>query len=280
MPPRGNRDSRMEQFHSLLSRQLEKFIGREISLPDNWQAMLLAVNQAYIEFDTDRCLLESALELSSTELFQANEQLREILHELEEERVKLQHLATRDSLTGLWNRRAIFDLLSSECSRAERCGYPVTVIMADVDHFKKINDHYGHPVGDIVLQEVARRLSSCIRASDQIGRYGGEEFLIILSDCDGSLAFSRAEQLRIAIANAPVLLETVELHITASFGMNWTNAGPIDSDQLVREADAALYRAKQAGRNRVAMAKTPSCAGDSTAVPGGETGDLHTLVAR
>lgn len=267
----------MEQFHSLLCRQLEKYIGNETPIPDNWKAILVAINQAYIEADTDRCLLESALELSSTELFEANEELREILNELTADREKLQYLATRDSLTGIWNRRAIFDLLSSEFTRAERSCYPVTVIMVDVDNFKQINDHYGHPVGDIVVQEVARRLSSCIRASDEIGRYGGEEFLIILSDCDGSTAFSRAEQLRITIESEPITLKAQEIHVTASLGVSWTNAGASYSDQLVQEADAALYQAKQAGRNRVEMVNMYRP--DRAAVSTEETPDLSALVA-
>ena len=203
---------------------------------------------------TERKQVEIALRTSEEAAKSAQSDLLKIMRELEEEREKLQHLATRDSLTGLWNRRMIFDLLSSELKQAEQGAYSITGIMVDVDNFKKINDHYGHQVGDLVLQEIARRLSSCIRVSDEIGRYGGEEFLIVLPNCDEYLALSRAEQFRQKIEREPILLEDGELPVTCSFGVHWTQEGSYDSATLLRDADAALYRAKQAGRNRVEIA--------------------------
>ncbi len=203
---------------------------------------------------TERKQAEIALRKSEEAAKRVQVDLLKVKHELEEEREKLQHLATRDSLTGVWNRRMIFDLLSTELTHAEDRGRSVTGIMVDVDNFKKINDHYGHPIGDLVLQEIARRLGSCIRALDEMGRYGGEEFLIVLPGCDRYAARSRAEQFRKTIEGEPILLADGELHVTCSFGVNWTKEGNYDRDELIREADAALYRAKQAGRNRVEMA--------------------------
>lgn len=174
--------------------------------------------------------------------------------ELEAERRKFQELATWDALTGVWNRRAIFELLSNELARAKRSGDTVSVVMADLDCFKQINDRHGHQAGDAVLQEAARRMKAGVRISDGLGRYGGEEFLIILPGCDGAIAIRRAEEIRELIARDPVAIGPVELWITCSLGVNWTRDGFYDPSWLIKEADAALYRAKHAGRNRVESA--------------------------
>lgn len=166
---------------------------------------------------------------------------------------QLQELATVDSLTGIRNRRAIFEFLSNELARAQRGGDPLTVVMADLDGFKKINDHYGHAAGDTVLKETAQRLRSGMRMSDALGRYGGEEFLIVLPGCDEDSARSRAEQLRCIVENRPVSSDMTEIRVTCSFGVASTRDGIKDMRQLLQEADAALYRAKQAGKNCVAM---------------------------
>jgi diguanylate cyclase (GGDEF)-like protein len=132
------------------------------------------------------------------------------------------------------------------------------VIMCDLDQFKEINDQCGHPAGDVVLQDIARRLAGGVRAEDDVGRYGGEEFVIILPDCDGPAALPRAERLRRAVECASIPFATASLHLTCSFGVSWTFGGPSDGERLVQEADDALYRAKQAGRNCVVLADTPA----------------------
>jgi diguanylate cyclase (GGDEF)-like protein len=181
---------------------------------------------------------------------------RELEDAVRERTLQLQELASMDSLTGIRNRRAIFEFLSNELAREQRTGGPLAVIMADLDGFKKINDHYGHASGDIVLKDTAQRLKSGIRQSDAVGRYGGEEFLIVLSDCDVDSAKSRSEELRWLVESRPVSLEMREVAVTCSFGVAWTRNGAYDMSQLLHEADAALYRAKQAGRNCVMMAET------------------------
>lgn len=168
---------------------------------------------------------------------------------------QLQQLASLDSLTGIRNRRAIFEFLSNELARQQRSGGELAVIMTDLDGFKRINDRHGHAAGDAVLREAAQRLKSSLRVSDAVGRYGGEEFLIVLPGCSADSAGSRAEELRARVASGPVSWDTGEIGITSSFGVATAGAGLYNMSQLLKEADDALYRAKQAGRNRVAMAR-------------------------
>lgn len=170
----------------------------------------------------------------------------------------LREQATRDSLTGVWNRRMIFDALEREVARAERDGTPLAVIMADLDKFKRINDTFGHQMGDAVLQQASRRLVACVRTYDQIGRYGGEEFLVVLPNCDGEQARKLGERLRQSIAETPVIAEGQELPITCSFGIAFISASNRASvAALVHAADEALYLAKQSGRNCVQVAQLP-----------------------
>jgi diguanylate cyclase (GGDEF)-like protein len=168
---------------------------------------------------------------------------------------QLQELAQVDGLTCIRNRRAIFEFLSNELARGQRSGDPVTVIMADLDGFKKINDHYGHAAGDAVLRETAQRLSAAVRMSDAVGRYGGEEFLIVLPGCDEDSARPRAEECRRIVESLPISCDMREVGVTCSFGVAWTRDGSYSMGPLLQEADGALYRAKQAGRNCVVLAE-------------------------
>jgi diguanylate cyclase (GGDEF)-like protein len=163
----------------------------------------------------------------------------------------LREQATRDSLTKLWNRHAIFDILNRELIRAQREERPLGVVMGDIDHFKSINDTYGHVVGDTVLKEVAARMSQTVRAYDAVGRYGGEEFLLLLPGCDGPTSLQRAEAMRRAVRQEPVLFRDGQVDVTISFGVTaLPRSGNGDPEQLVRLADAALYQAKENGRDR------------------------------
>lgn len=161
--------------------------------------------------------------------------------------------ATHDPLTGLLNRAAILDILRRELARSKRDGSPVGVVIADVDHFKQVNDTYGHSAGDAVLQEVTRRMQSVVRAYDALCRYGGEEFLIVVpgSDLDGSLAL--AERLRVAVCRDPIDAAGTLIHASISLGLA-VDEGFCGADSLIGAADAALYRAKNSGRNRVEAA--------------------------
>ena len=165
-------------------------------------------------------------------------------------RESLREQATHDALTGLWNRRAILDILDREVTRAEREKRTVAVIMADVDHFKRINDTYGHGVGDAVLQEIAKRMKTVTRPYDLIGRYGGEEFLIIVPGRGADFTKDVAERVRKAIAEEAILADGVEAETTMSLGVA-AASGPKHGDgpRLIQLADQALYEAKGAGRN-------------------------------
>lgn len=168
----------------------------------------------------------------------------------------LRRMATRDGLTELWNRSAILEILDRELARSQRKGTSVGVIMADVDYFKRVNDSHGHAGGDAVLVDVANRLRSGLRQYDSAGRYGGEEFLVVLPGATAAETAEVAERLRAAIAMQPFQLAREQIEITASFGTAVTIEDQnLDADTLIRSADMALYRAKHAGRNRVELAK-------------------------
>ena len=163
----------------------------------------------------------------------------------------LREQATRDSLTKLWNRHAIFDILQRELSRTVRDGRPLGVALGDLDRFKLINDTYGHLAGDAVLREAAARMARSVRPYDAVGRYGGEEFLLLLPGCDIATAVQGAERMRESIRHSPISIEGAELEVTISFGVTALPSGATsDSERLIRVADAALYLAKSNGRDR------------------------------
>ena len=178
----------------------------------------------------------TAIQKAKTELLQAQESLR--FH------------AEHDTLTGVLNRRAIRDLLRKELARCRREKSTLGVILADVDHFKKVNDRYGHGAGDAVLVTAMQRISSTLRSYDVVGRYGGEEFLIIAPGCDLELAEKLAERIRTAVGEQPVDMGDESTTITLSLGVTLGTAES-DPEFLVALADTAMYQAKRNGRNRV-----------------------------
>jgi diguanylate cyclase (GGDEF)-like protein len=179
----------------------------------------------------------------------------ELQDQLIASRDALEVQALHDPLTGLRNRRAIFDILNREIVRSVRQKTSVAVILADVDRFKNINDTYGHLAGDQVLVEIARRMAGGLRAYDSIGRFGGEEFMVVAPEPHSHPPQALAERIRAAIAETPVRMGERELAVTVSLGVASGGPGGANlQDSLVRAADAALYRAKQEGRNRVVVA--------------------------
>jgi two-component system cell cycle response regulator len=175
----------------------------------------------------------------------------------------LRVLATRDSLTGLFNRRAILEQLDRELARAKRDQSSLSVLVADVDYFKQVNDIYGHTAGDAVLRQIAERMLMAVRAYDAVGRYGGEEILLVLPHCDDAEALRTAERTRGAVAGAPCHAGEQALTVRVSIGVaSSRTVGTFDGKALIQAADAALYRAKHAGRDRCELA-LPSDAGST-----------------
>jgi diguanylate cyclase (GGDEF)-like protein len=177
---------------------------------------------------------------------------RQLVKKLAEARRLLETLATTDPLTGLSNRRQIMARLEEECERIQRGGIGLSCIMLDVDHFKQVNDTYGHQQGDEVLKMIASQARASLRAYDVVGRYGGEEFIVLLPETDLETAQAVAERLRMAI-QASALLRTATGHpqpTTVSLGLTqWRSGDTVDT--LIHRADEALYRAKANGRNRI-----------------------------
>ncbi len=167
-------------------------------------------------------------------------------------REAMRHQATHDGLTGVWNRRAILEHLERESQRARREDRPLSVILGDLDHFKHVNDTFGHQAGDLVLQEAARRLSGGMRPYDLIGRYGGEEFVILLPGAGAGDAAHCAERLRERMAAEPVVHEGQRIGVTISLGVaHSAEVEPPGVAELLQAADLALYQAKGRGRNCV-----------------------------
>jgi diguanylate cyclase (GGDEF)-like protein len=167
---------------------------------------------------------------------------------------EMQKMAITDALTGLYNRRGLLELGGHEIDRFHRFESPLSAIMVDIDFFKKVNDSYGHPVGDQVLCGLAERTRMIIRLVDIFGRYGGEEFAIILPETDLFQAVSIAERVRVAIEEAPFQTSAGQITITASLGVTRAVRGLSGLTALLEQADAALYAAKLNGRNRVEIA--------------------------
>ncbi|MCX2980884.1 diguanylate cyclase [Halieaceae bacterium IMCC14734] len=201
-----------------------------------------------------------------TEIVKKNVQLSDMVGELQQSRdevnrknEELKVLAERDSLTGCFNRRAFFERAYAEFSEAERSGSELSVIMMDIDFFKAVNDTYGHGVGDDVIKEVGRILEDGMRGAEVVGRYGGEEFCVLLPATDSAQAARIGERLRHEIQEKVWLCDSrIDQKITSSFGVTSTADSAESADALVDRADQALYESKESGRNRVMVWRRPA----------------------
>ena len=174
-----------------------------------------------------------------------------LVHRLDQTERHLHRLASEDGLTGAFNRRYVLTLAEHEWARADRYGGALSLIMLDVDHFKRVNDTYGHAAGDSVLQMLADTCRAHLRRSDIFGRLGGEEFLILLPGTDERAALRVGEHLRSVLEATRIELESCQLRITVSAGVASRGVATRDLEHLIKEADDALYAAKSAGRNQV-----------------------------
>jgi diguanylate cyclase (GGDEF)-like protein len=169
---------------------------------------------------------------------------------------QLRLASMRDPATGLWHRGAMFEFLESELGRARRIASPLGVILIDVDAFKGINDAYGHLIGDMALQEALANVRSVTRESDILGRYGGDEFMLITPNCGGSELFALAERIRATVEAKPIIVQGSMLTLTLSVGVAEASPHhPIAATELLRLADVALYQSKRNGKNRVCGAR-------------------------
>ena len=194
---------------------------------------------ASIEFNGRPHLLESFLDISGLKLLQK----------------ELEYLATTDSLTGACNRRHFLELTETEIIRARRYPFSLSISMIDIDHFKRINDRYGHPVGDLVLKELVKILKSQLRPNDILGRLGGEEFAITMVECDLQKAFAVTERLRRSIEQHSIMADDgKEVYFKISAGVAQLTSETEGWEAVMSRADQALYRAKKGGRNRVEIA--------------------------
>jgi diguanylate cyclase (GGDEF)-like protein len=200
----------------------------------------------YLSKPFDRNELRARLRTGGRILTLQNEQLKA--------REELHLRATHDGLTGLWNRVAILEMLQREFELSARTGTTLGLIMLDVDHFKQVNDRHGHLTGDLVLVEIAARMQQAVRSYDLVGRYGGEEFLVVSPDCDLTQVQMCAERIRASVAGKPVSADSALVEVTVSAGVALLSSLADTEREALAAADNALYRAKAEGRNRVAAA--------------------------
>ncbi|MBX7159508.1 MAG: diguanylate cyclase [Acidimicrobiia bacterium] len=208
-----------------------------------------------MEAGADDYVIKGSADAELEVRIRAGKRIVDLQAELYDTREELRRQATHDALTGAWNRGSIFDILRSELERGRRANEPVAAVLVDLDNFKSVNDTHGHQAGDAVLRETVARMNEVLRGYDALGRYGGEEFLVVVSGGWPQIARRIAERMRSALASAAVETPAGAVAVTASFGVAtaaWEM--PADADGLIHAADMALYRAKESGRNRVEVA--------------------------
>jgi len=236
-------------LHNLLQRQLRRFLRTSEFPPSEYSQFLQSINEAYTNFDEDRQLIERSLELMSNELVEQNAQLREELAERKKAEERIQFLAYHDYLTGLPNRFLLRDRLQKNLACARRNRDFVAVLFIDLDRFKNINDSLGHSVGDNLLQQVAERLSHCVRQNDTVSRLGGDEFIMVLNDIPSRTDAEKIAQKVAAIMTHPFFINGAEFHITPSTGISIYPDDGEDIETLIKNADAAMSFVKENGRN-------------------------------
>ncbi len=214
-------------------------------------ALITSAIALLFAFAIARAIYFTALEQSRSEKERLERQVKERTHEIE-------MLSKTDSLTKLWNRGYLEEMLEMEFKRARRYQHNISILIIDLDLFKQVNDTYGHLAGDEVLRQISHRIKSCLRDTDFVGRYGGEEIVAILPETEQELAQQIADKILKIVADKPVLYEGQSIEITTSIGINYLREEHKDRQELFSEADEALYIAKKSGRNRAILFETRS----------------------
>jgi len=244
-----------EDVESLIDEVAEKSIeilaSFEIEVGD-----MKPYSQILQEANAELGKLNLSYEQLVMEFKQAKERAEKLASELKDANIRLRELAFRDGLTGLFNHRYFQDLMDKEVSRAVRYKRAFSLILFDIDHFKKVNDTYGHPAGDIVLKTLGRELEIIVRKSDVAARYGGEEFVVVLPETDLKGAAILAERLRSLVEFLTIPADGVDLKVTISIGVSCfdPDTSSMSKAEIIEAADKALYRSKHDGRNRVTLA--------------------------
>ncbi|CAM4432481.1 MAG: hypothetical protein LEGION0403_FIIPPAGN_01103 [Legionella sp.] len=246
----GPLDVTEQMDRPLIAKNIRKRLSGEVKqvvylfhgLRKNGEVIDIEVHSSVMEINNKPALI--GLIMDVTERIRAE-------HELHALQKILLDQSIHDALTGLYNRRYLEETLARELLLAEHNNYPVSIIMGDLDHFKMVNDHFGHLAGDEVLRVFGNLLRQQARQGDTYCRYGGEEFLLVLPKVEKSLAIERAEQLRSTMAAAPILYGTSAIPVTASFGVASFPEDGRTGDELISAADSALYAAKATGRDQV-----------------------------
>ena len=245
-----NEDKLESLIDSVAERSIEIFSFFEID-PGNMKPFSQILQEANEELGKLNLTYEQLI----VELKQANEKAEKFAQGLKEANEKLREMALKDGLTGLYNHRYFQDMMDQELSRAKRYKKPFSLILLDLDHFKKINDNYGHPVGDIVLKEVSKLIKKTIRESDTAARYGGEEFAIVLPETELKGVEVVAERLRSAVEILEIDANGVNLNVSISVGATCYqgSASTKGKSEIIAAADDALYNSKNTGRNKISV---------------------------
>jgi diguanylate cyclase (GGDEF)-like protein/PAS domain S-box-containing protein len=242
MAVESDRELVAEQVRRRLSGEISRIEYRFRGLRKNGDVIDIECHSSVMEVSGKRSLISHLLDI--TERTRAERKVQELQDQLREQ-------AIHDPLTGLYNRQPLDEIFDRELSLAARRHHPVSAVLGDLDHFKRVNDTYGHLAGDEILKMFGKIMKTVYRESDISCRYGGEEFLLLLPDVENATACARTEQLRAAVEATPVVFGGLTIHVTASFGVATFPQHGRTRDALIAAADAALYAAKHAGRNQV-----------------------------
>ena len=237
-----------QQILSLLLSTYEDAVLQNMKLRE-MRAKLVSLNETLEKRVEERT---SELQEEIVQRKQVQAEREKLIEELTAARDALHFKATHDDLTSQWNRATILQRLEEELVRSNREGTPLGLAILDIDFFKRVNDSHGHLAGDSVLRAVAKRIASVIRPYDSVGRYGGEEFLVVLPGCDKQRAWQVAERLRLSFSKVPIRTREGVFRVTMSLGVTTVEGGKARNlNAVIQIADEALYRAKNKGRDRV-----------------------------